>query len=58
MSQATFRDGCCIHSILHLKNVSPLVIFATPHPCCEILVTGLAAVNVTTISWVKFSPFG
>ena len=24
MSQATFRGGCCVHSILHFKNVPPL----------------------------------
>jgi len=34
----------------------PLVIFG--RLCCEILATGLTVVNVTTISWVKFSSFG
>jgi len=50
-----FRGGCCIHSTLYLKNVPPLWFLL---PCCEIMATGLAVVNVTAISWVKFSSFG
>ena len=38
------------------KNV-PLLWFLPPR-CCEILPTGLSVVNVTAISWVKFSSFG
>ena len=37
------------------KTVPPFVIFA---PCWEILATGLTVVNVTAISWMKFSSFG
>jgi len=56
MLQATFfRGGCCIHSILYLKNLPPLWFWP---PCCKILLTGLSVVNVTAISWVKFSSFG
>jgi len=37
--------GCCIHPILYLKNVLPLVIFGSPG--CEILATGLCQIQET-----------
>jgi len=55
MSQATFFVAVAAYiQYCIFKMCSTLVISAH---CCEILATGLTVVNVTAISWVKFSSF-
>jgi len=56
MSQATFFVAVAAYIQYCIQKCAPLVIFCSPY--CEILATGLTVVNVTTISWVKFSSFG
>ena len=47
------RGGCCVH--VFKKCATPCDFRP---PCCEILATGLTVINVTAMSWVKFSSFG